>query len=154
MTPRTLLVLAAAAVAALPFLPRPAEPGGATLRDQKLKEQAQPQALELKKAVGLLGKTSGEMGKALKKQQALNASARGHVAAALKVAQEPGAAGPDKVAAIRKTLESALKDLESQDRLGNFEIQRLMSQYNQAETLASSVQKKLDDTAKGVAGKI
>jgi hypothetical protein len=152
MTPRTLLVLAAAAVAALPFLPRPAEPGGATLRDQKMK--AQPQALELKKAVGLLGKTSGEMGKALKKQQALNASARGHVAAALKVAQEPGAAGPDKVAAIRKTLESALKDLESQDRLGNFEIQRLMSQYNQAETLASSVQKKLDDTAKGVAGKI
>jgi len=27
------------------------------------------------------------------------------------------------------------KELESQDRLGNFEIQNLMSRYNQAETL-------------------
>jgi hypothetical protein len=34
------------------------------------------------------------------------------------------------------------KGLEAQDRLGNFEIQNLMSRYNQAETLASSVQKK------------
>ena len=32
-----------------------------------------------------------------------------------------------------------LKELEAQDRLGNFEIQDLMSRFNQAETLASSL---------------
>jgi hypothetical protein len=36
--------------------------------------------------------------------------------------------------------------LDTDDKLGNFEIQDLMSQFNQAETLASSIQKKLDDT--------
>ncbi|MEM1298258.1 MAG: hypothetical protein AAGH68_03185 [Pseudomonadota bacterium] len=41
-----------------------------------------------------------------------------------------------------------------QDRLGNFEIQDLMSRFNQAETLASSVQKKTDDTKNAVIGKI
>jgi hypothetical protein len=41
-----------------------------------------------------------------------------------------------------------------QARLGNFEIQRLMSQYNQAETLSSNVQKKLDDTRSGQQQKI
>ena len=46
------------------------------------------------------------------------------------------------------------KGLEAQDRLGNFEIQNLMSRYNQAETLASSIQKKADDTASAVIGKI
>ena len=42
----------------------------------------------------------------------------------------------------------------SADKLGNFEIQRLMSQFNQAETLASNVQKKLDDTVSGQQQKI
>jgi hypothetical protein len=46
------------------------------------------------------------------------------------------------------------ESLEAQDRLGNFEIQDLMSRYNQAERLASSVMKKRDDTAAGVIGKI
>jgi len=46
------------------------------------------------------------------------------------------------------------KSLENQDKLGNFEIQRLMSSFNQAETLASSVLKKLSDTNSGVIGKI
>lgn len=45
-------------------------------------------------------------------------------------------------------------NLDGQDRLGNFEIQRLMSQYNQAETLASSVMKKSDDTTSSIIGKI
>ena len=39
-------------------------------------------------------------------------------------------------------------------QLGNFEIQSLMSAFNQAETLASSVQKKRDDTASSTIGKI
>lgn len=56
--------------------------------------------------------------------------------------------------AIRKGLDGKMKDLESQDKLGNFEIQDLMSSYNQAETLASSVLKKSDDTANSVIGKI
>jgi hypothetical protein len=46
------------------------------------------------------------------------------------------------------------KDLQSQDKLGNFEIQDLMSTYNQAETLASSVAKKVNDTNAAVIGKI
>lgn len=35
---------------------------------------------------------------------------------------------------------------EGQDKLGNFEIQNLMSQHNQAENLAASVQKKQPET--------
>jgi len=46
------------------------------------------------------------------------------------------------------------KSLESQDKLGNFEIQTLMSSFNQASGLASSVQKKADEAASSVIGKI
>ena len=46
------------------------------------------------------------------------------------------------------------KGLEGQDRMGNFAIQNLMSAFNQAETLASNVQKKLDDTISGTQQKI
>ncbi len=71
-------------------------------------------------------------------------------------------ARPDYAAAFARNwkpkvsdkFDSKMKDLEAQDKLGNFEIQDLMSQYNQAETLASSVQKKADDTNNGIAGKI
>ncbi|GEM_PF-5777352 len=55
---------------------------------------------------------------------------------------------------LRKKLEELTKELESEDKLGNFEIQRLMSAYNQAETLASSVQKKASETESSVIGKI
>lgn len=41
-----------------------------------------------------------------------------------------------------------------EDGLGNFEIQDLMSQYNQAETLAANVAKKKDDSTNAVIGKI
>jgi len=47
-----------------------------------------------------------------------------------------------------------LKELEGQDKLGNFEIQDLMSQFNEAETLASSILKKRDDTACAILQKI
>ena len=43
---------------------------------------------------------------------------------------------------------------ESQDKLVNFEIQMLMSEYNQAEQLASNVQKKQDDTNNDLIHKI
>ncbi|MEQ8275583.1 MAG: hypothetical protein RMA76_33575 [Deltaproteobacteria bacterium] len=55
---------------------------------------------------------------------------------------------------LKQALEGAMKDLENQDRMGNFNIQRLMSQYNQSEQLSSSVQKKVDDTASAIIGKV
>ena len=58
------------------------------------------------------------------------------------------------VDSIRGEFEDVLEDLESQDKLGNFEIQDLMSRFNQAETLASSVLKKQDDTKNAVIGKV
>ena len=42
----------------------------------------------------------------------------------------------------------------NQDKLGNFQIQRLMSDFNQAQTLASSILKKKDDTENAVIQKI
>jgi hypothetical protein len=71
-------------------------------------------------------------------------------------------ARPDYAAAFARNwknlsagkLDSRMKNLEAQDKLGNFEIQDLMSRYNQAETLASSVAKKVADTTNAVAGKI
>lgn len=56
--------------------------------------------------------------------------------------------------AMRNQFQDAIKDLEAQDKLGNFEVQDLMSTFNQAQTLASSVQKKLDDTESAVIGKV
>jgi hypothetical protein len=55
---------------------------------------------------------------------------------------------------VNQSLEMTSKNLETQDRMGNFEIQRLMSAFNQAETLASNVQKKADDTVSGQSQKI
>ena len=60
----------------------------------------------------------------------------------------------DLADAIKARFQDAIKDLEAEDKLGNFEIQDLMSTYNQAETLASSVLKKRDDTANAVVGKV
>ena len=59
-----------------------------------------------------------------------------------------------KLAALRAKLEAAAKELEGKDRMGNFEIQRLMSAFNQAETLASSVLKKRDDAATAIINKL
>jgi hypothetical protein len=59
-----------------------------------------------------------------------------------------------KIESIRSGFDSKMKGLEAQDRMGNFEIQRLMSAFNQAETLSSNVQKKMDDTVSGQQQKI
>jgi len=53
-----------------------------------------------------------------------------------------------------RSFNAGSKALEASDRLGNFEIQRLMSAFNQAETLSSNVQKKMDDTISGQQQKI
>lgn len=55
---------------------------------------------------------------------------------------------------MKKQIVGSGKDVESQDKMGNFEIQSLMSEFNQAETLASSVQKKMNDTSNSVAGNL
>mgnify|MGYP006921586368 CR=1 FL=1 len=68
--------------------------------------------------------------------------------------QVPAAGGAAAAGKLVKQLRALRRDLEAQDRMGNFEIQRLMSQYNQSEQLASSVQKKKDDTNNAIIGKI
>lgn len=64
------------------------------------------------------------------------------------------ATNQDLADAVKQQFDDAIKDLEAQDKLGNFEIQDLMSTFNQAQTLASNVQKKRDDTENAVIGKI
>jgi hypothetical protein len=60
----------------------------------------------------------------------------------------------DALDALRQRLDQSSSGMDEQDKLGNFEIQDLMSDFNAAETLASSVQKKLDCTANAIIGKI
>ncbi len=47
-----------------------------------------------------------------------------------------------------------LREAEGQDKLGNVEINALLSDYNQAETLSSSVQKKVSDVVACIISKI
>jgi hypothetical protein len=54
----------------------------------------------------------------------------------------------------RGRFQDAIKDLEADDKMGNFEIQDLLSRSNQAETLRSSIRKKLDDTAGAQIGNV
>lgn len=60
----------------------------------------------------------------------------------------------DAIDALRSRLEDAQKTLESEDKLDNFEIQVLMSRFNQAATTASAVKKKAADTENAVIQKI
>jgi hypothetical protein len=60
----------------------------------------------------------------------------------------------DVIDSLRNRLDDKSKNLEGEDKLGNFEIQDLMSQYNQAEQLASNVLKKRDDTSNAIIGKV
>jgi uncharacterized protein involved in exopolysaccharide biosynthesis len=60
----------------------------------------------------------------------------------------------DQLRRMLDRLSASLKELEAQDELGNFEIQDLMGSFNQAETLASSIMKKRDDTANAIISKV
>lgn len=79
-----------------------------------------------------------------------------HAKPAVKAAKPPTVfqSTEKAVERIKSKFEDKAKDLESQDKLGNFEIQDLMSRYNQAETLSSNVMKKRDDATNSVIGKI
>ena len=52
---------------------------------------------------------------------------------------------PTNVQTIKNKLDDMDKGLQSQDKLGNTQIQTLMSNYNEANTTASNVAKKNDD---------
>lgn len=56
--------------------------------------------------------------------------------------------------AVKDAMANKEKDYQNENKLGNFEIQGLMSDLNEAQTLASSVLKKLSETNTGVIGKI
>jgi hypothetical protein len=64
------------------------------------------------------------------------------------------AAAESAANALRKKIEEAMKAMEADGKMGNFEIQNLMSEFNQAETLSSQVQKKREETKKAVIGKL
>ena len=64
------------------------------------------------------------------------------------------AAAESAANALRKKMEEALKAMEADGKMGNFEIQNLMSEFNQAETLSSQVQKKREESKKAVVGKL
>lgn len=55
-----------------------------------------------------------------------------------------------KIEAKQKDLDSKMKKLEAQDKLGNFEIQDLMSTYNQSESLTKAVLTRLSDLLKSL----
>jgi TolA-binding protein len=63
-------------------------------------------------------------------------------------------ANASQIEELRRQLDNAQKQAKPEDRMGNFEIQRLMSAFNQMETLSSNVLKKSSETASGVIGKI
>jgi hypothetical protein len=58
------------------------------------------------------------------------------------------------VARYAREFDARLAALDGEDKLGNFEINQLMSDYNQAETLASSIAKKRDCIASSIISKI
>ena len=55
---------------------------------------------------------------------------------------------------IRQALEERKKQTESGDTLENFEIQDLMSRYNEAESRSSALLKKVDDTNNSAGSKV
>lgn len=76
-----------------------------------------------------------------------------------KLREKKSQAGGDKdknetLDKIQEQMEQALQDLEAQDRQTNFEIQVLMSQYNQAEQAAAAIRKKQEETEKATIKKI
>ena len=84
-------------------------------------------------------------------QDAINHAAEGfdHVISAVQGLFDPSGSA-NIVNDVENALDGKDKDLQSQDKLGNMQIQTLMSNYSEAQTLSSSVQKKKDDAASSV----
>lgn len=84
-------------------------------------------------------------------QDAIHHAAEGfdHVISAVKGLFDPSGSA-NVINDVKNALDSKDKDLQSQDKLGNMQIQTLMSNYNEAQTTMSSIEKKKDDTGKSV----
>ncbi len=108
-------------------------------------------------------KIVGEKSKAIVGEKSVN-NAQANKAAIVKMKNEleryyadylkKQTAAENAANALRKKLGEAMKSMEANGKLGNFEIQRLMSEFNQAETLASQVLKKREETKKSVVSKL
>jgi hypothetical protein len=85
-----------------------------------------------------------------------NMQSDGHWHAKLDPSHADATAGKnsDIIDDIKQRFSNYDQDLQSQDKMGNFEVQSLMSDFNEAQTLASSVLKKKDDTGNATIGKI
>lgn len=70
------------------------------------------------------------------------------------VKDETQAHNGEVVEGLKRRFEDGLSDLDNENKLSNFEVQDLMARYNQAESIASSLRKKLDDTENGQIQKI
>lgn len=71
-----------------------------------------------------------------------------HVISAMK-GSDSGAASKD-IQNAKDALGDKAKELQSDDKLGNFEIQSLMSNYNETQKTISNVLKKEEDTASSI----
>lgn len=60
----------------------------------------------------------------------------------------------NKIEELQRKLDDKVNDLQERDKLAKFEMQRLMNQYNQAETTTSNVLKKLSANKSSVILKI
>jgi hypothetical protein len=60
----------------------------------------------------------------------------------------------DQLERVQKAFDDAVKDLEAQDKLRGFNIQTIISEFNQMDTLASNVRRKVNETISCVIHKI
>lgn len=56
----------------------------------------------------------------------------------------------DELSNIARRFSAALNDLQSQDKLGNLEVQSLMSDFNGLGALVAAIMKKSSDTANAI----
>jgi len=71
-----------------------------------------------------------------------------HVISAMK-GSDSGAASKD-IQNAKDAMGDKAKELQSDDKLGNFEIQSLMSDYNETQKTISNIVKKEQDTSNGI----
>lgn len=71
-----------------------------------------------------------------------------HVISAMK--RPDAGSGTNDIQKAKDALGDKAKDLQSDDKLGNFEIQNLMSEFNETQQTISNVLKKEKDTANNV----
>jgi hypothetical protein len=69
------------------------------------------------------------------------------VSSVLKQKLEEARRRAEKLRRLMERIEDALKEDESQDKLGRFELQEMLKRFNQAETLATTISKSRDEIA-------